>query len=124
MNTIGGTLKSITVAVLLGLGLTVSGCSSSESNNKAACEEFQYLMNRAFLVGEDIVLDGANYSEDLKNKVIPLADKELTLALLKMLSIMEQTNRGGIDATLGDLKTSNQTLVDSCNAAGVELGNQ
>jgi hypothetical protein len=124
MKTIGGTLKSITVAVLLGLGLTVSGCSSSESNNKAACEEFQYLMNRAFLVGEDIVLDGANYSEDLKNKVIPLADKELTLALLKMLSIMEQTNRGGIDATLEDLKTSNQTLVDSCNAAGVVLGNQ
>lgn len=117
-------MKSITVAVLLGLGLTVSGCSSSESNNKAACEEFQYLMNRAFLVGEDIVLDGANYSEDLKNKVIPLADKELTLALLKMLSIMEQTNRGGIDATLEDLKTSNQTLVDSCNAAGVVLGNQ
>jgi hypothetical protein len=41
-----------------------------------------------------------------------------------MLSIMEQTNRGGIDETLEDLKTSNQTLVDSCNAAGVELGNQ
>ena len=120
----GETLKSITIAVLLGLGLTLSGCSNSESNNKAACEEFQYLMNRAFLVGEDNILDGANYSEDLKNKVIPLADKDLTLALVKMLSIMEQSNRGGIDDTLEDLKTSNQTLVDSCNAAGVQLGNQ
>ncbi len=124
MKITGGTLKSIAIAVVLGLGLTLSGCSSSESNNKAACEEFQYLMNRAFLVGEDIILDGANYSEDLKNKVIPLADKDLTLALVKMLAIMEQTNRGGIDESLEDLKTSNQTLVDSCNAAGIELGNQ
>lgn len=81
-------------------------------------------MNRAFLVGEDVILDGANYSEDLKNKVIPLADQDLTLALVKMLSIMEQTNRGGVDETLEDLKTSTQKLSDSCKAAGVELGNQ
>lgn len=100
---------------------TFSACASQETNNRAACEEFLTLKNMAFLVGEDLVLDGKNYSEDLKDKVIPLAGKGLTIALLKMLSVMEQTNRGTPTQAMDDLASSIRVLYDSCKAVGIEL---
>jgi hypothetical protein len=99
----------------------ISGCTVSSESNRLACEEFQSLNNRAFLVGDDLILNGDLYSVDLKAKVIPLADKELTVALLKMLSVMEQTNNGTSEQALDDLSSSIQVLYDSCKASGIEL---
>ena len=101
--------------------LTNSACAVSSEGNRSACEEFQVLNNRAFLVGDDLILNGDRYSEDLKDKVIPLADKDLTVALLKMLSVMEQTNSGTVEQALDDLSSSVRVLYDSCKAEGIEL---
>lgn len=118
-----GILKALSIVASLGLGLSLSGCASSEPNNKAACEEFQYLVNSAYLLGEDLIFDGARYSEDLKYRVIPLADQELSVVLVNILSVMEQTNSGSALETLEELELSIQTLYDSCKEVGVDLSN-
>lgn len=113
-------MKRSALAAGVVAALVLTGCSGASGDNDAACDAYLDVLSSWATQGSSSATAAAGVAIQLRNDVAPLAESELSEAILKMADVFDDPAL--IDNPPQWATDASTTVRDTCEALGYNFG--